>query len=191
MSRTGPERLTANQRQLLARLVEYQAREGLPPNVRKMQALAGFRSPLGVVQFLEALEKAGYIQRTSGAHNVRILRRPIGVEIPDRAHTVLVPIIGEVAAGRPRLSAENIEGYLPVATSLARGRWNYFLLRVRGDSMDRAGIRDGDLVLVRKQDTADHGDRVVALIDDSATVKRLRAGRDAVLLEPVSTNPAH
>jgi len=191
MVRGRPDRLTPKQLLFLERLVEYQAREGVPPSVREMQALGGFRSPRSVAQFLDALQQAGYIERAAGARNVRILRRPLGPAPSDRADTVLVPLVGRVAAGQPILAAENVEDYIPVSTSLARGRWNYFILRVQGDSMDRAGIQHGDLVLVRQQDTAEPGDRVVALIDDNATVKRLRIGRDAILLEPLSTNPVH
>jgi repressor LexA len=156
-----------------------------------MQALGGFRSPRSVTQFLDALERAGYIERTKGARNVRILRPADGSPIPDRADTVPIPLVGQVAAGRPILAAENVEAYIPVSTKLARGRWQYFLLRVRGDSMNRAGIQDGDLALVRQQSTAQPGEHVVALIDDDATVKRLRVARDAIVLEPVSSNPVH
>lgn len=191
MVRGCPDRLTPKQLLFLERLVEYQAREGVPPSVREMQALGGFRSPRSVAQFLDALQQAGYIERAAGARNVRILKRPPGAAPSDRADTVLVPLVGRVAAGQPILAAENVEDYIPVSTSLARGRWNYFILRVQGDSMDRAGIQHGDLVLVRQQDTAEPGDKVVALIDDNATVKRLRIGRDAILLEPLSTNPVH
>jgi repressor LexA len=191
MVRGRPDRLTPKQLLFLERLVEYQAREGVPPSVREMQALGSFRSPRSVAQFLDALQQAGYIERAAGARNVRILKRPPGAAPSDRADTVLVPLVGRVAAGQPILAAENVEDYIPVSTSLARGRWNYFILRVQGDSMDRAGIQHGDLVLVRQQDTAEPGDKVVALIDDNATVKRLRVGRDAILLEPLSTNPVH
>ncbi|MFN7943055.1 MAG: transcriptional repressor LexA [Thermoanaerobaculia bacterium] len=191
MGEERPGRLTPKQLLFLERLVQYQAREGVPPSVREMQALGGFRSPRSVAQFLDALQQAGYIDRAAGARNVRVLRRSTGAALTDRTDTVSVPVIGQVAAGQPILAAENVESYIPVSTSLARGRWSYFILRVRGDSMDRAGIQDGDLVLVRQQDTAEPGEHVVALIDDSATVKRLRVGRDAILLEPLSTNPVH
>lgn len=182
--------LTAKQLDFLDRIIRFQLREGVPPTVREMQVLGRFRSPRSVGQFLDALESAGYVERAKGARNVRVLRRPPGV-VADRADTVLVPILGHIAAGRPILAAENIEGYISVSTSLARRDSGYFLLRVHGDSMNRAGIQDGDLVLVRQQDTADSGEVVVALIDDDATVKRLRVGRDAIVLEPASTNAAH
>lgn len=186
-----PDRLSEKQAAFLEHLVRYQAREGVTPTVREMQEFGGFRSPRSVTQYLDVLERAGYIKRSFGARNVRVLRRPSGSPVPDRADTTLVPVVGSVAAGRPILAAENVEGYIPVSTRLARGQGRYFLLRVRGDSMDRAGIQDGDLALVRQQTTAQPGEHVVALIDDEATVKRLRIGRDAILLEPVSSNPRH
>jgi repressor LexA len=191
MARKRASRPTGKQLAFLERLVRFQAREGVPPTVREMQILGDFRSPRSVSQFLEALEEAGYVERTKGARNVRVVRRPRGVSIPDRAETRAVPVIGRVAAGQPVLAAQNVEGYVAVSTGLARGSWSYYLLRVQGDSMDQAGIDDGDLVLVRQQDTGRPGEIVVALIDDEATVKRLRVERDTILLEPVSTNPIH
>jgi repressor LexA len=183
-------RPTGKQLEFLERLVRFQGREGVPPTVREMQALGGFRSPRSVAQFLDALERAGYVQRATGARNIRVLRRPPGA-LADRAETVPVPLIGHVAAGQPFLAAENVEAYIQVSTTLARHAAACFLLRVHGDSMNRAGIDDGDLVLVRRQETAHSGEVVVALIDDDATVKRLRLARGAMLLEPASTNPAH
>ena len=190
MARGQDGRLTSKQLAFLGRLIRFQAREGVPPTVREMQTLGGFRSPRSVGQILDALEAAGYIERGGGARNTRVLRRPPNV-LPDHADTILIPIVGRVAAGRPILAAENVEGHLAVSTKLARRASGHFLLRVRGDSMDRAGIQDGDLVLVRQQDSADAGQVVVALIDDDATVKRLRPGRDSIVLEPSSSNKAH
>jgi repressor LexA len=183
-------RLTGKQLDFLERLIRFQKEEGVPPTVREMQILGGFRSPRSVGQFLDALEAAGYIERASGARNIRVLRRPPNA-LADHADTVLIPIIGRVAAGRPILAAENVEGQLPVSTRLARRAAGHFLLRVQGDSMNRAGIQDGDLVLVRQQPSAEPGQIVVALVDDDATVKRLRVGADTIVLEPASSNPIH
>lgn len=191
MAKNRRLRLTPKQLLFLERLVRYQAREGVPPTVREMQELGRFRSPRSVAQFLDALQEAGYVERVTGARNVRVLHRHPGSPIEDRADTVAVPLIGHVAAGRPILAAENVEAYIAVSTRLALGPWTYFILRVRGDSMDRAGIQDGDLVLVRQQDAAQAGQHVVALIDEEATVKRLHVAPDAILLEPLSTNPVH
>jgi repressor LexA len=89
------------------------------------------------------------------------------------------------------LAEENIEGVYPVSTVLARPGARYFLLRARGDSMDEAGIDDGDLLLVRQQQTAQKGDRVVALIDDEATVKEFSRTAEAIVLKPCSSNRSH
>ncbi len=184
----GQSQLTEKQLRFLEHLVAFRRREGVTPTIRQLQEYMGFRSPRSVAQFLDVLEEAGFIARAAGARNIRILRVPSAAGIPDRADTVLVPVVGRVAAGVPILAVENIEERVSVSTRLARGAHTYFLLRVRGDSMDRAGIQDGDLVLVRQQASADAGDKVVALIDDEATVKILRPTPDAIVLEPRSTN---
>ena len=158
--------------------------------MREMQTLGGFRSPRSVGQFLDALEAAAYIERGGGARNIRVLRRPPDV-LPDHADTILIPIVGRVAAGRPILATGNVEGHLAVSTKLARRAAGHFLLRVRGDSMDRAGIQDGDLVLVRQQDRVDPGKIVVALVDGEATIKRLAKAPGYYVLKPESTNPKH
>lgn len=172
-------------------LLDFRRREGVSPTVREMQAFMGFRSPRSVTQYLDALEEAGFVERSSGARRTRILKTPRSIALPDRRDTVLVPVVGRVAAGTPFLAEESIDGYVPVSTRLASGAHAYFLLRVRGDSMDRAGIQDGDLVLVRRQQTAEAGTRVVALIDDEATVKVFRPSPDAIVLEPKSSNARH
>lgn len=175
----------------LRTLLDYKKREGVPPTVREMKDLMGFRSTRSVIQFLDALEAAGYITRASGARNIRFIAPPPPELKPDHVATVSVPLVGKVAAGTPILAEENIEDHLPVSKALARPPFRYYLLRVQGDSMDRAGIEDGDLVLVRQQPTAEPGDKVVALIEDGATVKIFRPGKGAVVLEPSSTNTRH
>jgi repressor LexA len=101
---------------------------------------------------------------------------------------VAIPILGRVAAGLPTLAEENLEGTLPVGRSLVPAGARMFALRVKGDSMIGKGILDGDLVLVRSQNTADPGQVVVAMLDDQATVKTYRPARDQVRFEPA--NPA-
>jgi repressor LexA len=110
---------------------------------------------------------------------------------PTHARTVLVPLVGEVACGIPLLAEENIEAMISVSATLAKPSHRHFLLRVRGNSMDRAGINDGDLVLVRQQPMAESGDIVVALIDDAATIKEFQRCETVVLLKPQSTSAAH
>ncbi len=182
--------LTRKQLALLKLLVDLSTEKGFPPTLRELQAAGGFASTRSVVQYLDVLEAAGFIERGPGSRNLRVLRTTEGDGATGVA-TAPVPILGTVAAGTPLLAEENITGYRQVATDLLRSGFRHFLLRVQGDSMDLAGIADGDLVLVRQQPSASNGERVVALIDDSATVKRLRLGREAIVLEPVSSNPNH
>lgn len=164
--------------------------QGIPPSVREIQIAGSFASTRSVVQYLDALEASGFIARGPGSRNLRIVRRAED-DLDDSAETVALPVVGTVAAGTPLLAEQNIVDHRLVATNLLRRGAQHFLLTVRGDSMDQAGIGDGDLVLVRQQPTASNGERVVALIDEDATVKRLRIGPESVLLEPVSSNPTH
>jgi repressor LexA len=182
--------LTPKQAGFLQLLADLNDQLGIPPTVREVQAAGGFASSRSVVQYLDALAAAGFIVRGPGARNLRIIRRGAD-DLADSAETALVPVVGTVAAGTPLLAEENIVEHRRVARSLLRRGSRHFLLKVRGDSMDRAGIADGDLVLVRQQPTASNGERVVALIDQDATVKRLRIGAESVLLQPDSSNPAH
>jgi SOS regulatory protein LexA len=109
----------------------------------------------------------------------------------DSEQTVEVPVVGRAACGMPMLAEENIEQMIPVSKKIATPPYKYYMLRAKGDSMNQAGINDNDLVLVRQQSTARHGDVVVALIDDEATIKEYNTTGSAVVLKPNSTNPAH
>lgn len=183
--------LTSGQLEFFQKLLAFRTKHGVLPTVREMQEFAGFRSPRSVTQFIDTLEAAGYVKRGSGARNIRILKVHASSAHRGHARTLLVPLVGTVAAGLPILATENIEAMIPVSDQLAKGHHRYFLLRVSGDSMNRAGIQNGDLVLVRQQPTAQPGQNVVALIDDEATVKRLRVTPHAIVLEPMSTNERH
>lgn len=149
-----------------------------------------FRSPRSVTQFLGALEEHGYIRRGIGARNITV-HKPSERSHDNEERTVPVPIVGTAPCGLPLLATQNHEGYVRVSTRLARPPHTYFALKAKGDSMDKAGIKSGDLVIVRQQPTARNGDRVVALLDDEATIKELHIQPQAVLLRPRSTNKTH
>jgi len=104
---------------------------------------------------------------------------------------ISIPVLGNVASGHPLFAEENIETEISVSTNLIRTDKNYFILRASGDSMNKANIDDGDLVLIRKEQTAEDGDRVVALIDDEATIKEFRNNGDHIVLLPKSTTKEH
>ena len=141
---------------------------GFPPAVREICQAVGLKSTSSVHSHLESLERNGYIRRDP--------TKPRAIEILDesfnmiRREMVNVPIIGTVAAGQPILAEQNIEGYFPIPTEYMPNKQS-FMLKVKGESMINAGIFDGDKVLVKQQATAENGDILVALVDDSATVK--------------------
>jgi repressor LexA len=184
--------LTGRQQEIWEFLVEYVDRHGYPPAVREIGAAVGLASPSTVHAHLANLERAGYLRRDPTKPRALELlehrRRdaaPAAPAAPADAHRL--PLVGEIAAGGPLLAEENIEDELAVPEPLGRGA--DFLLRVKGESMIDAGILDGDVVVVRKQDTAQNGDIVVALAGDDeaadeATVKRFFREDGRVRLQP-------
>ncbi len=152
-----------------------------------MKAL-NYHSPRSAVLVTDELVGKGLLKRRKNGA-LQLIR-----DIEEKsyhAQTVNIPLIGTVACGTPILAEENIEGYIPVSTRLAKPNHKYFLLRASGDSMDKVGIKNGDLVLIKQQPTADEGDKVVALIDNGATIKQFHWADGAVVLRPKSTNPKH
>ena len=161
-------KITAKQQEILEYIKETILKKGYPPAVREICEAVHLKSTSSVHSHLETLEKNGFIRRDP--------TKPRAIEIIDddfnlvRREIISVPVIGSVAAGEPIFAEQNIEGYLPVLPEdMPDGE--AFMLRVKGESMVKAGIFDGDRVLVKKQEHAENGDIVVALVDDSATVK--------------------
>lgn len=149
--------------------------QGYPPSVREIGEAVGLKSPSTVHFHLKHLEEAGVIKKGAGKGRAIALTEP---EVPEDR----VPIVGNVAAGSPILAEECIEDYLTFDTGGRSGE--YFALRVRGESMLNAGILPGDLVVVRRQQTCNNGEIVVAMIDDEATVKRFSRQNGRVWLLP-------
>lgn len=166
-------------------ILEYMKNEilnrGFPPSVREICEAVNLKSTSSVHSHLETLEKNGYIRRDP--------TKPRAIEIVDdnfnlvRRETVNVPIVGKVAAGQPLLAMENVEGYFPIPSEFIPNN-KTFMLVVEGDSMINAGIFSGDYVLVEQQPTAENGQKVVALVDDSATVKTFYKEKDYIRLQP-------
>ena len=158
-------KISAKQQEILEYIKEEILHKGYPPAVREICEAVHLRSTSSVHAHLETLENKGYIRRDA--------TKPRAIEIVDdqfnltRRELVNVPIVGQVAAGQPILAEENIEDYFPIPAGMMPNKES-FMLKVKGESMINAGILDGDLILVQQQTT---GDKVVALIDDSATVK--------------------
>lgn len=178
--------LTSRQAEVLRFLADYTRANGFPPTVREISRHIGVNSTRGSITHLEALEKKGYITRTSGARAIRILddRHTADAEV------VLLPLLGTIAAGMPILADENVEAMIPVPKALLRKVKEAYLLRVKGDSMIGEGILPRDLVIVKPQRTALNGDLVAFLLDDEATIKRIRYDAEGgVTLYP--SNPAY
>lgn len=172
MERARRQRLTKRQEAILRFIQEHIHTRQVPPTVREIGARFGI-GPAGVFGHLTALERKGRIRRADrGSRAIEILMGH-GTSGVVSGRSVAVPVVGRVAAGQPILAEERIEDHLWVDERLANGA-RLFALHVKGRSMIGAGILDGDYVIARQQQAADDGDIVVALIDDEATVKRLR-----------------
>jgi len=152
--------------------------EGYPPSVREICAAVGLSSPSTVQRYINSLEEKGFIVK--GGSKKRAITLP---KQENEVEVMSVPIVGSVAAGQPILAEENIEEYFPLPMNYA-GKRDMFMLKVRGESMIQAGILDGDYVIVESCDTARNGEIVVALLEDSATVKTFYKERDAIRLQP-------
>lgn len=172
----------------------YSTEHGYPPSVREIGAAVGLASPSTVHMHLKVLEEHGLIRRDS--------KKPRTIEVVDKQvsstdeqvpqasvsqdvdrNLISLPLVGRVAAGTPILAEQNVEETLTLPTSIV-GDASSFILRVRGESMINAGIFDGDYIVVKEQHDAHNGEIVVALIDDSATVKTFYRERDRVRLQP-------
>ncbi|MCD8300942.1 MAG: transcriptional repressor LexA [Clostridiales bacterium] len=174
-------RISDKQKEILEFIRSEILAKGYPPAVREICEAVHLKSTSSVHAHLETLERNGFIRRDP--------TKPRAIEIVDdeyaltRREMVNVPIVGQVAAGEPILAAQNITGYFPIPTEFMPNVQT-FMLKVKGESMINAGILDGDMVLVEQQNVARDGDIVVALVDDSATVKTFYNEGDHIRLQP-------
>jgi repressor LexA len=173
--------ISAKQQVILDFLKQEILSKGYPPSVREICDAVGLKSTSTVHGHLERLEKKGIIRRDP--------TKPRAIEIVEddfqlaRREMVNVPIVGRVAAGEPILATENIEDYFPLPVNYAPNA-DLFMLNVKGNSMINVGIFEGDLIVVQKKSTAKNGDIVVALVEDSATVKTFYKEADHIRLQP-------
>ena len=175
------------QKEIYEFLRQYTEKKGYPPSVREICKAVSLRSTSTVHGHLKRLEKKGIIKRDPS--------KPRALEIPELTETkkemINIPIIGKITAGLPILATENIEGTFPLPLDFIKHDRELFMLKVSGQSMVNAGIRDDDLVIIEVAETARNGEIVVALIDDSATIKRFFKEEDYIRLQPEndSMNP--
>ena len=178
------------QRQVLDFIKQFMAKNQLAPTVRDIQNGVGIKSTSTVSNDLSKLEKEGYIERSNlKSRAIKLLVDNEYEEdiLSSKEETIDIPVLGNIAAGSPTYAEENIESYYPVPSHITKNK-DYFLLKVKGDSMIEAGILEDDLILVEKTNYANHGEIVVALIGDSATVKRLYKKNGQVMLIPENSS---
>lgn len=174
-------KISAKQQEILNFMKNEILNKGYPPSVREICEAVHLKSTSSVFMHLETLEKNGYIRRDP--------TKPRAIEIVDdnfnlvRREVVNVPLVGTVAAGQPLLAVENIDNYFPIPVEYMPNAES-FMLRVKGESMINAGIFDKDIILVQKTNVAKNGDMVVALVDDSATVKTFYKEDGHIRLQP-------
>lgn len=164
--------------------------QGRIPSVRELMIGLGYKSPRSSAVLLKNLEEKEILRKKpDGSYQI------VDFEIPEdfgsRAQTVKIPLIGSVACGMPIFADENIEAEVSISVEMIKSGYKYFLLKAEGDSMNEAGINNGDLLLIRQQQDAENGDRILALIDEEATVKEYNKSGGMVILKPKSTNKIH
>ncbi|MCR4781873.1 MAG: transcriptional repressor LexA [Lachnospiraceae bacterium] len=174
-------KISAKQQEILDYIKTEIINRGYPPSVREICEAVNLKSTSTVFSHLEKLEKNGYIQRNSSkTRAIEILDENFNMM---RNELVNVPIVGQVAAGQPILAIQNIENYFPIPVEYMPNEQS-FMLKVKGDSMINVGIFDKDTIIVKQQKSAKNGDIVVALIDDSATVKTFYKEDGHIRLQP-------
>ena len=177
--------LTKRQQLILQFVLDYIQREGYPPSIREIDSHFKIGSLRGVTVHLDALARKGYITRANTPRSIKVVHP----QFQSAGRTAMLPLLGSIAAGAPIEAQEHVEDLIPVPSEMVRNIEHGFLLRVRGDSMSGEGIMPRDLVVVKPQQTANHGDLVAVLLGDEATVKRINFDKSGVRLMP--SNPAY
>lgn len=191
MGRKDPSEINKREKAILKFLEREIATRGYPPSVREIGKAVGLSSTATVHGYIARLEQKGYIKKESQkGRTLRLIKGQKGEEIKTGnkdfytgKEMVEVPVIGKITAGEPILAVENVTDTFPIPLDFV-GNCESFMLTVRGESMIEAGILDGDYILVKKQNSANNGEIVVALIEDEATVKTFYKEKDHIRLQP-------
>lgn len=182
--------MTDNTTKVLNFVSKFQIENGYSPSIPEIMGATGIKSNRGVSLQLDKLQSWGFIFREKQSRRaIKVLSNPISEEV----QTVKVPLLGEIHAGNPDLADQQIEEYREVPITEVHGRKDAFLLRVKGDSMTRAGFEEGDIIIAVPNPTPNNGDIVVALMPEEnvATLKRFKKMEDYFVLLPDSYNPVH
>ena len=192
MRRRDPDSLNKREKAILKFIEKQIKANGYPPSVREIGKAVGLKSTATVHGYIAALEKKGYIKKESQkGRTLKLLKggalegeqQTFNKDVYTNKEMVDVPVIGKITAGEPILAVENVTDTFPIPLDFV-GNSESFMLTVRGESMIEAGILDGDYILVRRQNTANNGEIVVALIEDEATVKTFYKEKDHIRLQP-------
>lgn len=181
--------LTEKQQRILKIILEYFHEYGKMPTLKEIALKADYTTPSSIQNYIKILLNNGYLIRGDGRHPFQLSY--------NLKPTINIPVIGSIACGKPMLAMENIEAYIPMDSAKLKGDpTNYFFLKAKGDSMNLTNIKgksvdEGDFVLIKKQSCAKENDRVVALIGDDATLKRLKFEDNLPVLYPESNNSAN
>ncbi len=177
--------ISTRQKQILNYIQHHMDAHGYPPTVREIGTAVSLSSSSTVHAHLKTLQEQGHIERDAVlTRAIKLTPNGLGEGRAMSKSVIQVPIIGTVAAGKPRLAVEDVEDVFPLPTDFISG--DGFILEVRGDSMIDDGIHDGDYVVVRRQQTADNGETVVAMIESEATVKRFYKEKQRIRLQPAN-----
>ncbi|MGI4791891.1 MAG: transcriptional repressor LexA [Janthinobacterium lividum] len=177
--------ISNRQKQILSYIQQHMDVHGYPPTVREIGTAVSLSSSSTVHAHLKTLQEQGHIERDAVlTRAIKLTPNSSGEGRPMSKSVIQVPIIGTVAAGKPRLAVEDVEDVFPLPSDFISG--DGFILEVRGDSMIDDGIHDGDYVVVRRQQTADNGETVVAMIESEATVKRFYKEKQRIRLQPAN-----
>jgi len=176
------DKLTYRQKEILEFVKSYSRTNSYPPTLKEIAS--NFKVTIGTVQdHIFALQKKGYLEKKKDtARGFKILKTKSSASYQDNTEKEIIPLYGKVAAGEPIFANDNVRGYISI-NKISRGHKLHFALEVQGDSMIDSGIYDGDIVIVQKQDAADDGDIVIAMLEDEATVKKLRKNKISAYLE--------
>ena len=181
------ENLSVKSREALAHIRNWIMKFGRFPSVRDIMEQMKYKSPRSVTLIINELLENGFVGKKSNG-GYKMIK---DLSTSSMARTIEIPLLGSISCGGPLLAEENIEGYIPISVSMVKPGEKYFILKAVGDSMNKADINSGDLVLIKQQPTAENGQIVVALIDDDATIKEYQHNDNVVVLIPRSTNPKH
>lgn len=183
-------KLTDNELKALKIIRNLLVHQGRIPSVRELMAQMDYKSPRSAAVIMNSLEEKEILKKKpDGSYSLQEFEIP--EDFGSRAQTVKIPLVGSVSCGIPFFADENIEAEVSISIELIKDGYKYFLLRAEGDSMNQAGIDIGDMLLIRQQADANNGDRVLALIDDEATIKEYHRNGNTVVLKPNSSNKEH